>query len=75
MMKRQIGFAEAESLGKKRVTERQRLLAEMEKVVPWQRLLSVIGPHCPKGERGQPPVGLERMLRIYFLQRPVGRRT
>src|ERR1700754_939772 len=37
-MKRQIGFAEAESLGKKRVTKRQRFLTEMEKVVAWQRL-------------------------------------
>jgi transposase, IS5 family len=34
MMKRQIGFAEAEIAGKKRVTRRQRFLAEMEKVVP-----------------------------------------
>jgi hypothetical protein len=71
-MKRQIGFAEAESLGKKRVTKRQRFLAEMEKVVRWQRLLSVIGPHYPKGERGRPPVGLERMLRIYFLEQWYG---
>jgi IS5 family transposase len=71
-MKRQIGFAEAESLGKKRVTKRQRFLAEMEKVVPWQRLLLAIGPYYPKGERGRPPVGLERMLRIYFLQQWYG---
>jgi transposase, IS5 family len=34
-MKPQIGFAKAESLGKKRVTKRQRFLAEMGKVVPW----------------------------------------
>ena len=67
MMKRQIGFAEAEIAGKKRVTRRQRFLAEMEKVVPWQRLLSAIEPHYPKGTRGRPPIGLERMLRIYFL--------
>lgn len=66
--KRQIGVAETESLGKKRVTRRQRFLAQMEKVAPWQRLLSAIGPHYPKGERGRPPVELERMLRIYFLQ-------
>jgi len=62
-MERQIGFAEAESAGKKRVTKRQRFLAEMEKVVPWSRLLSVIKPYYPKGERGRPPIGLERMLR------------
>jgi len=41
-MKRHIGFAEAESAGMKCVTNRQRFLAEMGKVVPWARLLSVI---------------------------------
>ena len=40
----------------------------MEEVIPWDRLLAVIQPHYPKGERGRPPVGLERMLRVYFLQ-------
>jgi transposase, IS5 family len=72
MMKRQISFAEAESAGKKRVTKRQRFLAEMEKVIPWTRLLSAIEPYYPKGKRGRPPIGLERMLRIYFLQQWYG---
>ncbi|SEA30338.1 transposase, IS5 family [Paraburkholderia sartisoli] len=71
-MKRQIGVAEAEIAGKKRVTRRQRFLAEMEKIVPWQRLLLAIEPHYPKGTRGHPPIGLERMLRIYFLQQCYG---
>ncbi|MFL9912366.1 IS5 family transposase [Paraburkholderia sp. RL17-337-BIB-A] len=71
-MKRQISFAEAESQGKKRVTRRQRFLTEMESVVPWPRLLGVIEPYYPKGERGRPPIGLERMLRIYFLQQWYG---
>ncbi|MGF6608943.1 IS5 family transposase [Paraburkholderia sp. WSM4175] len=71
-MKRQIGFAEAESKGAKRVIRRQRFLAEMEKVVPWPRLLSAIAPYYPKGKRGRPPIGLERMLRIYFLQQWYG---
>ncbi len=71
-MKRQISFAEAESAGKTRVTKRQRFLAEMEKAVPWPRLLAAIEPYYPKGERGRPPIGLERMLRIYFLQQWYG---
>jgi IS5 family transposase len=71
-MRRQIDFAEAESAGKKRMTKRQRFLAEMEKVVPWPRLMSVIEPYYPKGKRGRPPIGLERMLRIYFLQQWYG---
>jgi IS5 family transposase len=44
----------------------------METVVPWARLTSLIAPHYPKGERGRPPIGLERMLRIYFLQQWYG---
>lgn len=58
MMKRQIGSAEAKVTGKKRVTRRKRFLAEMEKVVSWQRLLSAIEPHYPKDTRGRPPIGL-----------------
>ena len=44
----------------------------MELVVPWPRLVERLRPFYPKGERGRPPVGLERMLRIYFLQQWYG---
>ena len=43
-------------------------LAEMERVVPWSELCAVIEPFYPKPGNGRPPVGVERMLRIYFLQ-------
>ena len=68
----QISFATAEHLGKKRVTRREKFLAEMEQVVPWARLLGALEPHYPKGKRGRPPVGLERMLRLYFVQQWYG---
>ena len=64
----QTSFAQAEFAGKKKVTRREKFLARMEAVLPWARLLAVIAPHYPKGERGRPPLGLERMLRVYFLQ-------
>src|ERR1044071_8807668 len=67
-MKQQMSFAQCEYAGKKKVTRRERFFAEMEKVVPWGRLVAVIEPHYPKGERGRRPIGIERMLRIYFLQ-------
>lgn len=67
-MKQQMSFAQSEYAGKKKVTRRERFLGEMEKVVPWERLCGVIEPHYPKGERGRPPMGIERMLRIYYLQ-------
>ena len=65
---KQISFSSAEQLGKKRVTRREKFLAEMENVVPWARLLASLEPFYPKGNRGRPPIGLERMLRLYFVQ-------
>jgi IS5 family transposase len=67
-MKKQMSFAQSESAGKKKVTRRERFLGEMERVVPWARLGAVVEPHYPQGKRGRPPIGIERMLRIYFLQ-------
>ena len=67
-MKQQMSFAQNEYAGKKKVTRRGKFLGEMERVVPWARLCAVIEPHYPAGRRGRPPVGIERMLRIYFLQ-------
>ena len=67
-MLHQTTFAHAEFSAKKKHTRREQFLARMEAVIPWARLLAVIAPHYPKGERGRPPIGLERMLRVYFLQ-------
>jgi IS5 family transposase len=67
-MQNQLSFAHAEYSGKKRTTRRERFLNEMERVVPWERLVSLIEPHYPTGKRGRPPIGIERMLRVYFLQ-------
>ena len=44
----------------------------MEVVVPWSRLVNRLRPFYPKGERGRPPIGLERMLRLYFIQQWYG---
>ncbi len=41
-------------------------------MVPWSRLVERSRPFYPKGERGRPPIGLERMLRLYFLQQWYG---
>jgi transposase, IS5 family len=49
-------------------TRRAEFLEEMEQVVPWKKLCALIEPHYPKAGNGRPPVGVERMLRMYFLQ-------
>ena len=71
-MTHQPSFSQAEFADKKKITRREKFLARMEEVIPWPKLLAVIAPHYPKGERGRPPVGLERMLRVYFLQQWYG---
>jgi transposase, IS5 family len=71
-MQRQASFVQADYPQKKRQTRRDSFLAEMERVVPWARLIERLRPLYPKGERGRPPIGLERMLRIYFLQQWYG---
>ena len=67
-MENQTSFAQAEYAGKKKQTRRERFLGEMEGLVPWARLVALIVPFYPKGARGRPPMGVEKMLRMYFLQ-------
>jgi transposase, IS5 family len=71
-MPRQGSFAEAEYGAKKKQTRRDKFVAEMAQAVPWARLLERLRPLYPKGERGRPPIPLERMLRVYFVQQWYG---
>jgi transposase, IS5 family len=49
-------------------TRRDEFLKAMDMLVPWAALCAQIAPHYPKPGNGRPPVGLERMLRMYFVQ-------
>src|SRR5437667_11595564 len=51
-----------------RKTRRAIFLEEMEQVVPWGELCALVEPHYPQPGKGRRPGGVERMLRIYFLQ-------
>src|SRR5437868_14279455 len=51
-----------------RKTRRAIFLEEMEQVVPWRELCALVAPHYPQPGTGRPPVGVECMLRIYFLK-------
>lgn len=58
---------------KKRMqTHREKFLADMDSILPWKRLLKPIERNYPKGRRGCPPVGVERMFHIYFMQQWYG---
>jgi IS5 family transposase len=67
-MSKQPTFAGLAWRDKGKVTRRERFLAEMDAVIPWSTLLALIEPHYPKAGRGRQPIGLEKLLRIYFLQ-------
>jgi hypothetical protein len=46
------------------------LLANIETITPWSELWQVLDQACPSGDRGRPPIGLERMLRMYVVEHP-----
>jgi transposase, IS5 family len=69
----QRSFSDLEYAAKKKVTRRDRFLAEIEAVTPWPALIAEVEPFYPKGEgRGRPPIGVERMLRMYIAQQCFG---
>ena len=69
----QSSFSELGYAAKKKQTRRDRFLAEIEAVTPWSSLLSVIAPfYLASGKPGRPPVGLERILRMYDVQQCFG---
>jgi IS5 family transposase len=70
---KQSSFSDAEFASKKKLTRRERFLAEIEAATPWAALVAALLPYYPKGDgRGRPPLGLERMLRMYIAQQCFG---
>lgn len=69
-MSEQRTFAGLAWQAKKKVTRRERFLAEMDRVIPWAALRAVVAPHYPAAARGpgRRPMPLDTMLRVYFLQ-------
>ena len=71
-MPTQTTFSELEYAAKKKLTRRDRFLAEIEAVTPWRDGVAVIEPRYPKGSGGRPPIGLERVLGKYVAQNCFG---
>ncbi len=66
---RQTSFVDGTFKKYHKPTRKERFLAEMDQIIPWKELAAVIAPHYPKPKgAGRRPIGLERMLRIYFMQ-------
>jgi len=69
---KQPSFSDLEYANKKKTTRRERFLQEMDSIIPWNLLVKPIKRVYPQGHTGRPPVPLESMLRIYFLQQWYG---
>lgn len=73
MPMKQTSFSDAEFASKKRLTRRERFLTEIEAATPWPAMVAALLPYYPKGDgRGRPPMGLQRMLRMYIAQQCFG---
>lgn len=64
----QLTFAEAEYAIKKRTTRREKFLAQLEELTPWQKLKQQLSKGYQKAGPGRPPYPLETMLRIHIMQ-------
>lgn len=49
-------------------TKKKKFLEEIDRIIPWEEWLVLIWPYYYKGERGNKPSDLERILRIYLVQ-------
>lgn len=65
---RQASFSDIEYGMRKRTTKRDEFLKAMDEFIPWDEWISLIEPYYPSGRRGRPPLGIEKMLRMYLLQ-------
>ena len=67
---KQMSLTESGLERKTKRTRKRELLDEMNLVVPWSELVSLIAPHAPQAgtKGGRPPFAVETMLRIHFLQ-------
>lgn len=62
----QLSFASITPKDKK--IRAEKFLEEMDKVIPWKKLETIIEPHYPKAGNGRRPLNLLLMLKIYCLQ-------
>ena len=65
---KQETFTDMEYSFRRKKTRREEFLEIMDEIIPWDEWVSVIEPYYPQGKRGRPPIGIEKLLRMYLLQ-------
>ena len=66
-MKQQT-FSDIEYANRRKKTKRDEFLEIMNEIIPWDEWVGLIKPQYFGGKRGRPPIGIEKMLRMYLLQ-------
>ena len=64
----QLTFSDLEYSRRKKSTRREKFLETMNGLIPWEEWVAAVEPYYPPGHRGRPPMGIEKMLRMYLLQ-------
>ena len=59
-------FTDIEYSFHKKETKREEFLEIMDEIIPWEEWVDKIKPYYPAGKRGRPPMGIEKMLQIWF---------
>lgn len=65
---KQPTFSDIEYSGRRRKTRREEFLEIMDEIIPWEEWVAFVRPYYPKGKRGRPTMGIEKMLRMYLMQ-------
>ena len=65
---KQQSFADVEYGGRRKISKREQFLDIMEEIIPWDEWVNLVQPHYNTGKSGRPPLGIEKMLRMYLLQ-------
>ena len=63
---KQETFTDIEYSFRKKKTKREEFLEIMDEIIPWEEWVAKIKPYYPEGKRGRPPMGIEKMLQIWF---------
>lgn len=71
---KQQSFADVEYGGRRKISKREQFLDIMEEIIPWDEWVNLVQPHYNTGKSGRPPLGIEKMLRMYLLQAWFSRR-
>jgi len=65
---KQETLSDMEYSNRKKKTKRDEFLEIMEEIIPWDEWVGYVEPYYFNGKRGRPPMGIEKMLRMYLLQ-------